>query len=169
MTELTCPTCHTALRVARDRSGAIWVCEDCAGAAASLAVLRKRLKAGMAADFWRKVVAGSAASQRSCPSCGQSMRGFAMPLDGHTINLDLCKKCQFVWFDGGELEALPEAAIQEDTVSKEAWQRMSQAMFKIELQNEQNAGVDREVEKAAYWADTGWLVARLLLRLFLRV
>jgi hypothetical protein len=67
------------------------------------------------------------------------------------------------------LAELEEAAIQEDNVSKEAWQRMSQAMFKIELQNEQNAGVDREVEKAAYWANTGWLVARLLLRLFLRV
>ena len=37
-----------------------------------------------------------------------------MPLEGHTNNLDLCKSCQFVWFDGGELESLPKGVSKEE-------------------------------------------------------
>jgi Zn-finger nucleic acid-binding protein len=165
MIEPTCPTCHTALHVARDRSGAIWVCQECAGAAASLAVLRKRLKAGMAADFWRKVLDGSVASQRVCPSCGQSMRGFAMPLDGHTINLDLCKKCQFVWFDGGELEALPKAIVQDN--EEDMRRRKADAAFVVQFQRELKA--DREARDAEYCANTIRMVLEIIVRLLLRV
>jgi Zn-finger nucleic acid-binding protein len=164
MTELTCPTCHTALRVARDPRGAIWVCQDCAGAAASLAVLRKRLKTGLATDFWRKVLDGSVASQRPCPSCDQSMRGFAMPLDGHTVNLDLCKKCQFVWFDGGELEALPKAIIQN--TEEETRRRKADAAFTVQLQRELKA--DREAKDTEYCTNTIRMALEIIVRLLLR-
>jgi Zn-finger nucleic acid-binding protein len=162
MTGLMCPTCRETLHVARDPSGAIWVCEKCAGAAASLAVLRNRLKAGMAADFWCKVAAGSVASQRPCASCGQPMMGFAMPLDGHTINLDLCKRCEFVWFDRGELESLPKALVkpQEGFSS-----RQTDAMLKVLSQNNPSRQLASEVNKAEYWVQTGLEIVQLLLRI----
>jgi Zn-finger nucleic acid-binding protein len=155
--------------VSKDPHGAIWVCEKCAGAAANLAVLRKRLKAGLVSDFWRKVLADSVPSQRPCPSCGESMRGFQVSLDGHPVNLDLCKKCEFVWFDKGELEALPKALPQVDGVTQEARQRMADAIFNVQLKNELDDQSDREVDRVEYWTGTAFLVARLLMRLFLRV
>ena len=167
MSDLTCPTCREPLRATKDPKGAIWVCAKCAGAAANLAVLRKRLKAGLVPGLWRQVLAASTVSQRPCPSCGRSMRGFPMALDGHSINLDLCKSCEVVWFDRGELEALPKAAIREDGASNEARDRMAQALFNLQLQNELNAGPDHEVGKAEYWINTASLVAQLLLRLFI--
>jgi Zn-finger nucleic acid-binding protein len=164
MTELTCPSCHVALRANRDPHGAIWVCPDCAGSAANLAILRKRLKEGMANDFWRQAPAQGAVSARPCPACGESMQGFQTPLDGHPVHLDLCRQCQFVWFDAGELEALPKAVIEKADVRL----REAEAVFGVRLQNELNAAIDHKVEKTKGWLNTGWLALDIALGLIVR-
>jgi Zn-finger nucleic acid-binding protein len=54
-------------------------------------------------------IAQSEQSQRLCPSCGHALREFAASGSGRRIRLDLCKRCQLMWFDKNELEVFPKA------------------------------------------------------------
>ena len=158
---LRCPGCRIPLQMDRDPHGIIWVCDRCGGAAANLAVLRRRLKGGLVTAFWRRVLAGSTPSGRSCPSCRASMMGFRTPVNHHEIGLDLCKKCQVVWFDRGELEAFPKAPDPDRDIPPEVRQQM--AMFKV-----QQDALENEGARAQNWADmiaaVLWLILRLLSR-----
>jgi Zn-finger nucleic acid-binding protein len=164
---MLCPTCHIPLHIDRDPHGAIWVCDRCSGAAANLAVLRKRLLADLVTGFWRKVLSEGTPSARPCPECKKSMTGFRMPVDDHEIGLDLCKRCQVVWFDGGELEALPKAIAPKDDLSTEAKQQM--AILQIQQEQTLKAELDDDAIRASNWAETAMLVLRLLLRIALKV
>lgn len=88
-----------------------------------------------------------------------------MPVDGHAINLDLCQGCQFVWFDGGELEALPKATRQDEETRRQE----EDAVFNSRRQKDLSAGHDPEVEKVEQWAYTGWLAIDCLLDLFIHL
>ena len=160
---MLCPTCRTTLNINRDRHGAIWVCDRCSGAAANLAVLRKRLKADLVTDFWRRVISEGTPSARPCPECQRSMTGFKMPVDDHQIGLDLCKRCQVVWFDGGELEALPKPIAPKDDLSPEVKQQL--AIFRIEQEN----AFQDEVDGVLEWVDIAEQVLRILFRFVLKV
>ena len=89
--------------------GAFWKCATCSGMAANLAVLRKSLGAETVRQFWLKATKESTPSIRKCPSCAQRLREFATDLNAQRIRLDLCRGCQFMWFDRNELEAFPKA------------------------------------------------------------
>ena len=164
---MLCPTCHIPLHIDRDPHGAIWVCDRCFGAAANLAVLRKRLKADLVTGFWRKVLSEGRPSARPCPACQRSMTRFRMSIDDRQIGLDLCKRCQAVWFDGGELEALPKAVVPKDDLSPEAKQQM--AILKIQQENEFNAELEDDTAKLQQWVRITDDVLRILLRFMLKM
>ena len=93
-----------------------------------------------------------------------------MPVDNHTIGLDLCKKCQVVWFDGGELESLPKAVAPKDDLSPEVKQQM--AILKIQQENVLKAELEDNVARFNNWTNITSieeLVLRILLRLMFRV
>jgi Zn-finger nucleic acid-binding protein len=164
---MLCPTCHTTLTINRDPHGAIWLCDRCSGAAANLAVLRKRLKADLATDFWRKVLAEGRPSARPCPECQRAMTGFKISVGGQQIGLDLCKRCQVVWFDGGELEALPKPVAPRDDLSPEVKQKL--AILQIQQENALEAQLDDDAARASNWANITEVVLRLLLRIVLKI
>jgi Zn-finger nucleic acid-binding protein len=166
MTDLTCPACRTPLHIDRDGRGAIWVCPKCKGAAANLAVLRKRLKAGLVADFWRRMVVAGAPSYRPCPVCRDTMHAFEVSLDGHEIPLDLCKKCQVIWFDGGELEAAPKAEDPDKDLSPEMRQQL--AVWKVQLDSGLQEDIENDSEKLDGWIEIGRTVLGVLLRLIFK-
>jgi Zn-finger nucleic acid-binding protein len=95
------------------------------------------------------------------------MTRFRMPVGNHSIGLDLCKRCQAVWFDGGELEALPKAVVPKDDLSPEAKQQM--AILKIEQENEFNAELEDDTAKLQKWVHITDDVLRILLRFMLKI
>jgi Zn-finger nucleic acid-binding protein len=103
----------------RSLKGVLWQCSQCSGVAANLAVLRKLLGQDVALTFWREARA-STPSDRPCPSCHQTLHIFTCDVDHNTIELDLCKRCQILWFDKGELEAFPVEAVAADDLPLEA-------------------------------------------------
>ena len=95
------------------------------------------------------------------------MTGFRMPVDDHTISLDLCKKCEFVWFDRGELEAMPKALDPGSDMSPEARQQL--AIFKIQQENEFSDQIEDDAARVQSWIGITRCAFRILLRLLLRV
>jgi Zn-finger nucleic acid-binding protein len=169
MPDMTCPTCRRALTVShgtRETRGAIWVCGRCKGAAANLAVLRKRLKPGLVTDLWRTMLSQGAPAYRPCPVCHDAMSSFTAPLDTAEITLDLCKKCQIIWFDGGELEAMPKAPPQVADIPPEV--KCDVAMIEAHRNYELERLSDGEPGQDNRWADIAALVLRLVLALVLK-
>jgi len=96
--------------------GALWECETCSGAAVNVAVLRKYLSVEIVGDFWLKATTESAPSDRKCPSCAQMFKEFIVGEYNRKVKLDLCKRCQLIWFDRSELEMFPRAEkVDSDT------------------------------------------------------
>lgn len=87
--------------------GMLWSCETCSGVAVNVAVLRKCLGVKMVREFWFKATNESKASNRTCPSCDQKLKEFAVGQYNRKVQLDLCKRCQLIWFDRNELQMFP--------------------------------------------------------------
>jgi Zn-finger nucleic acid-binding protein len=77
----------------------------------NLAVLRNSIDKGIVREFWKAAIFSGNKSPKSCPGCELNLIEFsaksAVPDINLDINLDICKNCQLVWFDPGELEQLP--------------------------------------------------------------
>ncbi len=127
---MKCPECQIDLQKDKSLRGLLWQCPQCSGVAANLAVLRKLLGQDVALKFWREAMSSTPASQ-PCPSCAQPMSVFSCDMDHNAIELDLCKRCQLIWFDKDELEAFPMEAVAADPLSPEA--RKMLALAELEL------------------------------------
>ncbi len=128
---MQCPECRIDLQIERSLSGALWQCPECQGVAANLAVLRKLLEQDVVLDFWKKART-SKPSDRPCPSCCQPLHGFSYPLDQNAITLDICKRCQIIWFDKRKLEAFPVRPLPVDEQLSDP--RLQQALAKLNME-----------------------------------
>jgi len=121
---MLCPKCKIDLQKEKCLKGALWQCPQCRGVAANLAVLRKLLGQEVALRFWREARA-STPSHKPCPSCSQPLSAFTTPVDQATVTLDLCKRCQIIWFDKDELEAFPMEPVVLDDWPSDVKQRLA--------------------------------------------
>ncbi len=140
----------------------------CSGVAANLTVLRKHLAEDVVRDFWRKAVDASTPSGNKCPSCSRPFREFVVRHEDRSLRLDLCRQCQLMWFDRGELEAFPESAAPEPPRPKRALPPEIEQEFALEKFRAENA-MNEEADKFANYVDVGLNVLMVLLRLFLRL
>ena len=104
-----CPNCSSDLSRAQNQLGVYWYCPRCTGRAVNLAVLRKAVAPEFVTGIWRTAHTSAGKPGRPCPSCGLAMLEVPAPSAEATLRLDVCKRCQFVWFDPRELEAAPPA------------------------------------------------------------
>lgn len=59
--------------------------------------------------LWQQAHRPDATDGVACPACRQAMAQVALPIDpGRDLHLDLCTRCQFLWFDPHEFEQLPK-------------------------------------------------------------
>lgn len=93
-----------------------WVCGRCAGCAVTMANLRKGVQHQYLQDVWNRTVGQSQNTLLRCPACAAMMHTVPT-MDGPEI--DLCRKCQTIWFDAGELSALPRPSARE--IAKRRW------------------------------------------------
>jgi Zn-finger nucleic acid-binding protein len=109
MNDMICPACQKPLKPKQvPNAMIIWGCDSCYGAAANISVLRKYLAGNIVKEFWITAIDQSAQSDRKCPCCTQPLSEFSTSRGERRISLDLCKKCQLIWFDKDELEAFPK-------------------------------------------------------------
>lgn len=164
---MICPDCKTNLKAVRSPGGALWQCKNCSGIAANLAVLKKYLEPDTIKEFWRKSNLFFQISNRSCPSCSQPLKEFPSHIDKNTVKLDICRTCQCIWFDYGELKKFPKKQIEDYQLPPEIKKQF--AIYKITSENQLNAKIEHDVQKLDEWTNTSFMVIKILARLFLRI
>lgn len=112
MKNFICPICDTDLKFNTTSYGKIYECEFCLGKMVNLAVLRKNIEKNIVNQFWRQACNAEIITDKRCPSCRQSLKEINARLFDDEIILDICQKCQAIWFDSGELESIPVKRIE---------------------------------------------------------
>jgi Zn-finger nucleic acid-binding protein len=105
---MNCPRCGQPLIRRNQPPYLLWVCSRCGGCAATLAVLRKGIRHDFLQHAWNRTIGNNRRALLRCPGCSALMN--RVPTCGPEI--DLCRKCQMMWFDAGELEELPKRTAQ---------------------------------------------------------
>lgn len=115
---LSCPTCQSRLTRVQTSEGVVHACSTCRGRAVSLAVLRKEnTSSTFLKSLWVQARQARPKQSRPCPNCGRPMVKAGFPrVVGEPLVLDVCCRCQFVWFDLGEYGIVPR--IVEEPVKK---------------------------------------------------
>ncbi len=105
-----CPRCGQELVREQEKAGLTWQCPACGGMFATLPVIRKIIDAAAVNGIWQNARAREAEdSGLDCPSCGGKMsRLRARGGNGTAPILDVCPRCQAVWFDKDEQTSLPQ-------------------------------------------------------------
>jgi len=111
---MLCPRCHRTLERHFYRDKLHFSCPGCSGKVLTFAGLRSLCgDPELLRALWRLSGEEPAREGVLCPECGEAMTRVRLPLlpEGPELELDVCRKsrCQLVWFDAGEFEALPEA------------------------------------------------------------
>lgn len=102
--ELRCPRCDAELAGPNRHDGPSYRCARCGGRAVTLAGLRPRHPAVTLRAVWQ---ATSPDRELGCPACHTRMLAVKPDFGEVILALDVCRRCQLVWFDAGELEQLP--------------------------------------------------------------
>ena len=131
MEPLLCPDCRTTLQERKLDPGAAWICKRCKGLSLNLAVLRTQVRAEVARAIWIAAVKEGTPSARRCPSCSQCFEAIRVGTSP-TVEIDVCKFCQLLWFDLHELVTL--GGRREPTLSFEA--RKAVALAELEVAKE---------------------------------
>jgi Zn-finger nucleic acid-binding protein len=112
--------------------------------AITVAVVRAALEPDTFKSFWVHVARDQGRPGRGCPSCEQPMREVPAEATEGRILLDACPRCQLIWFDPAELEALPAKPLKRE-IPDEA--RRMIAMEQVRLMGE-DAKLQAAAERA---------------------
>src|SRR5205809_1708459 len=114
--ELLCPRCKVPLKDVRTSGGVFYGCDVCGGRAVTIELLRKRFTPESINPLWLHAMRGEGRIGLPCPSCRQPMIGVVLA-DRAEINVDVCQRCHFIWFDAHEVETRvpcePEPVVAE--------------------------------------------------------
>jgi Zn-finger nucleic acid-binding protein len=98
------------LETARQREGVFYPCRSCNGRAVTVSQIRHVLGEGIAMKLLRLMKLSARPSPRECPFCSAAMG--VVNSQEPPLELDACRKCNVVWFDGPTYDSLPELAIE---------------------------------------------------------
>jgi membrane associated rhomboid family serine protease/Zn-finger nucleic acid-binding protein len=103
--DLLCPACRIPLTELRTGTGIIWRCEKCDGRAVGLQLLRRTFTPASINPLWLHAIYNEGSTARPCASCGNAMIEVALDRSSG-IKVEVCRICEFVWFDAGETQTL---------------------------------------------------------------
>ena len=136
--ELLCPACRIPLTELRTGNGVIWRCEKCDGRAVGLQLLRRTFTPESINPLWLHAIHHEGRSARPCPSCKNAM--FEVALDNSSgIKVEVCRICEFVWFDAGETQTLharplpkpkPQVVLPQEARERLQWRKFSNSPSK---------------------------------------
>jgi len=150
--ELLCPACRIPLTELRTGNGVIWRCEKCDGRAVGLQLLRRTFTPESINPLWLHAIHREGRSARPCPSCRNAM--FEVALDNTSgIKVEVCRICEFVWFDAGETQTLQARPLPKPkpqvVLPQEA--REAIALAKVQQLAEQARGSDFDSAPPDEW------------------
>ncbi len=138
-----CPHCRNHLDRVQADIGLIWTCHECHGRGMTFPVLEKVCERDRRNLIWWSSQNKKSLRVRPCFHCDQTMIEIAdIPAKGgHDLTLDMCDRCQVIWFDPGEFDALPKAspAGKRQELPRDAKEVM--ALYRVER-------LQREAEEA---------------------
>ena len=107
--DVKCPRCGQPLTKTFIHGKIAFCCPQGHGEAVSLSVVRAFCGEPTFANvLWRKALDASGQDGGPCPLCHLPMSVIRLPVNGLELELDICCRCQELWFDPAELESLPK-------------------------------------------------------------
>ncbi len=151
----TCPNCGTALTRTPGPKGLFWNCDQCGGRAVGVPVLRAAIGNDRVSAIWSRAINTTKNDGKSCPICLRAMVHVAMGLAGQMLEIDVCKRCEFVWFDAAEYEAIPPPPPPRrepgETDEKELPQGAREALAIYKVQQMAKQAQEEDPEPDASW------------------
>jgi membrane associated rhomboid family serine protease len=142
---VACPRCGEGLVKHVTPPGVVYVCPGCEGRDVAIPVLRK---AGARGDFlnrvWLDAKHEDVERVLRCPHCHAAMAQVTARAGDHALDLDVCTYCNAIWFDHGELRALPRDPnhVHDEELSLKA--REQAALLALQTQEEEEAASTAE-------------------------
>ena len=99
------------------KEGVFFECPGCRGRAIGLAVVRRVVEPAVTRNLWQRVTGGASREGAECPACRRAMAEDALPFDARrALHLDVCVRCQVLWFDPHEFEQLPAKPLTPEPI-----------------------------------------------------
>ena len=140
-TPLICPRCKLPLEETRTSGGVFWACNVCGGRAVTIELLRNRFTPESINPLWLHAMRGEGRAGLSCPLCRHPMIDVALS-DRAEINVDVCQRCHFVWFDAHEVDTLAPRPAPTPTPELPQKVREALAIAEVERLAKQAEGSD---------------------------
>ncbi len=131
----TCPVCRTTLDRTKAEQGLVWTCTRCGGHAVTVTILRKKVEGPFISDLWEQLLEGKwlrPRPDRPCPSCTRPMAEITRDTVTGPVGIDVCRPCQFFWFELGESAQLP--ALPPEAPEPELHPRAREALALAEIE-----------------------------------
>jgi Zn-finger nucleic acid-binding protein len=132
-----------------------------------LGVLRRQdISQALITEIWQRVIKLPGVGNRTCPHCDGTMTQISKHIDDHLLTLDICSRCQCIWFDPRELESMPKRELlplsNKDTeLSAEA--KVALAKFQVgEMKNTR-----AELDEAAYASENAFIFLFTVIKNFM--
>jgi Zn-finger nucleic acid-binding protein len=149
--DLPCPACRIPLTEVRAAHGIIWRCEKCDGRAVGLQLLRRTFTAESINPLWLHAIHNEGSSGRRCPSCGNGMIEVGLN-NSSGIRVEVCRICEFVWFDAGETQSLQvQSACKPAPAALPQKTREAVALAKVQQLAEQARGPNSDGVASQEW------------------
>ena len=106
---MNCPRCGQPLAKSIYQGKIGFHCPNGCGRAVSLSTVRAICgNPDFANVLWRMAMESQGENGGYCPMCDHPMTLVSLPVEGKQLELDICCRCQEIWFDPNELDALPK-------------------------------------------------------------
>jgi membrane associated rhomboid family serine protease/Zn-finger nucleic acid-binding protein len=131
-----CPNCKLALSRQKVDQGVFWTCPNCGGRAVTVPLLQKLLQKTFVQQLWASVRDGPGRVGRLCPACQKPM--IEVRSAGPQADLlEVCRPCEFVWFDPQEYEESPPAPPAAPVPALPQKAREAMALYEVDKIAEQ--------------------------------
>ena len=143
MQNMNCPRCGQTLVKSFYQGKVSYHCPQGHGRSLTLSAVRQLCGNPQFANaLWRKALEAPAENGGVCPQCGHRMSLIHVIPEGHDVELDICCRCQILWFDPNELEALPSPPPPPEKNVLPARAREILALHAIENENKESSAPD---------------------------
>jgi membrane associated rhomboid family serine protease len=118
-----------------------------------IGLLRRTIDDQKVTAIWAQAYQTTEAKGKPCAVCFKDMVQIEIEARNQAVALDVCKRCEFVWFDRGEFELMPPprpkpkplGEIDESVMSPEAREKLAMARVReIEKNYRDTSGPDEE-------------------------
>ena len=148
MYELVCPRCGAALVKSQYQDRIGFVCPEGHGIAMTTSAVRAVCgNRDLINLLWCKSAAENCGNGGGCPVCRRPMRGVILNVAEKELELDICRRCQEVWFDPHELETLPPLPPKPKPLPREA--REALALERIQNLQTDSSRIDSLLSHAS--------------------